>query len=467
MTAIIQYDQCLDKVIKDWVKIDIDQFELEDVDMCEVIDLLFYRFIDKIGLFNAENSDEEEPCPPLSKYKLLISLIGSTDEQLNELVTETIDSDDEVKKEYAESVCRHYMLHLHANNHDSLINLLINNYVISDLFVYKFESVKSDIITSHIMKLKEFIKDVDRFIHSGINFSEGMESSHYLNYIRTSMDSVKRVKLYKNILSKYMMELGMDKVVALIKLFKVVPFNMDMYHYCSTCSETWDPSDVPREYADMNEDCKKVQIIINDYELEWSKEGPTAEALKHLRDRQIHNFDITNSKTAYELIRIIMNMISTSNIDQVLESAKGLKLYAYSDSWDNFYIWHWKQKRSSDDDYDAKETWFNILHKFIDMILPGFYILIEYYLYEYLPTDECYSSYEKRILKERDMIKADTGFDAVTLEGWYDVSDGSDAGERVNCVITSGRGSRTDHENDLSDDGYNGSSDGGDDGDGA
>ena len=460
MAVIIQYDQCLDKVIKDWVKIDIDQFELEDVDMCEVTNMMFYRFIDKIGLFDAENIDEEEPCPPLSKYKLLISLIGSTDEQLNELVTEMIDSDDEVKKEYAESMYRHYMLHLHANNHDSLINLLINNYVISDLFVYKFKSVKNDIIASHTMKLKEFIKDVDRFINSGINFSEGMESNHYLNYIRTSGDSMKRVKLYKNILSKYMMALGMDKVVALIDLFKVVPFSMDMYHYCSTCSETWDPSDVPREYANMNEDCKKVQIIINDHELEWSKEGPTAEALKHLRDRQINNFDAANSKTAYELIHIIMNIISTSNIDQVLESAKGLKLYAYSDSWENFYIWHRKQQRSSDD-YDAKESWFNILHRFIDMVLPGFYILIEYYLYEYLPTDECYSSYEKRILKERDTIRADTGFDAVTLEDLNYAADGSGSEDELQYYLSiiHRQGLHSDHENDISDDGYNDLSD--------
>ena len=408
----IAYDENLKNVIIEWLEMNIDSFELDKGNKQELIDSLFYIFVGNINMFQKEihdDSDDEEETK--HEFKLYISDYIA-DGKIKELVEDVIHGENHERfKQTIESHYKEaYLDYLETKIPYSLVKLIRNDYLEElDNFYNHYERIIDKMIESYTSRLQPFIDSLSPFVELVNKFN--ITNKLDMNKIKyTAYNSyIKETKTYIDVFNLYNQLLGIDKIRAILKQFKIIDFDVSMFHYCSTCSSSWDPNEVPGEFEDMNSDCKAVQIDINERDLEYTKENH--DSLDNLFTRQKERFELENSKSSYRLIQNIIQIITST--DDSYKKLEPVKLYAYERSCS------YKPVLYEIDGYDdriAEEEWFNNLITFFNNLLPGFFILIERYLYERMPRFDNSRETEKIILKERDLIRKQTGFDALTLE---------------------------------------------------
>lgn len=406
----ITYDENLKNVIVEWMEKNINRFELDNGDEQELIDSLFYIFIGNINMFQKEKHNESDEEETKHEFKLYISDYIA-DEKIRELVEDVIHGENHERfKQTIESHYKEaYLDYLETKIQYSLVKLIRDDYLELNNFKYQSDRIIDKMIESYTSRLQPFIDSLSPFVELVNKFN--ITNKLDMNKIKyTTYNSyAKLVKTYIDVFNLYNQLLGIDKIRAILKQFKIIDFDVSMFHYCSTCSSSWDPNEVPGGFEDMNSDCKAVQIDINERDLEYTKENH--DSLDNLFIRQKERFELENSKSSYRLIQNIIQIITTT--DDSYTKIQPVKLYAYERSCSYKPVLY---EQDGYDDRIAEEDWFNNLITFFNNLLPGFFILIERYLYERMPRFDNSRETEKIVLKERDQIRKQTGFDALTLD---------------------------------------------------
>lgn len=385
------YNDDLSDVIEQWVKLSVEQFDLEDEE--DTINKLFFSFIDCVDIFNAS----------LLKTDITVDTVRTS-----------IVKSESLKRKFESIYYQEYLSYIENDNSETIMRLLINDFITFDSFESKWNNDLFDkMVSIYTDKLKSYVSNINSLM---TNINTLNISNRLMSVIdpRYRTDEPKEmfemfskhkfdVDSYVNVFNCYSELIGVEKIISIIRQFHVIEFDMDMFAYPSTCSSQWDPNDVPPAFERMDEECKKVQIVIRDCELEYTRENH--DSIDRLFKRQVEKLYNENCEASY---KIIQNVAKILNGDDELEE---VKLYTTADGVHDmnrnvYHVGGWLS--------DIDEKWCQNLFSFFNDVLPCFWILIDRYLDEHSPH------YYKSNLSERDEIARRTGFDALTLR--YDKS---------------------------------------------